>query len=89
MSEQFDMKANSMPEQFDILGGKVHIFKRPNSGHWQCSTYIAGIEKYYAAHLKTPLDASAINVMRPRSKKKTVPKKGPGRVEATRLAEEA
>ena len=31
-----------MPEQFDILGGKVHIFKRPNSSHWQCSTYIAG-----------------------------------------------
>ena len=31
-----------MPEQFDILGGKVHIFKRPNSSHWQCSTDIAG-----------------------------------------------
>ena len=31
-----------MPEQFDILGGKVHIYKRPNSSHWQCSSYFAG-----------------------------------------------
>lgn len=31
-----------MPEQFDILGGKVHVYKRPNSSHWQCSTYLAG-----------------------------------------------
>ncbi len=31
-----------MPEQFDILGGKVHIYQRPNSSHWQCSTYLAG-----------------------------------------------
>ena len=54
-----------------------------------CRTSVEMIEKYYAAHLKTQLDASAINIMRPRSKKKTVPKKGPGRVEAIRLAEEA
>lgn len=25
-----------------ILGGKVHVYKRPNSSHWQCSTYLAG-----------------------------------------------
>src|ERR1700687_2230796 len=31
-----------MPEQYDILGGKVHIYKRPNSSHWQCSSYFAG-----------------------------------------------
>jgi integrase len=31
-----------MAEQFDILGGKVHIYKRPNSSHWQCSSYFAG-----------------------------------------------
>lgn len=31
-----------MPEQFHILGGKVHIYRRPNSSHWQCSTYLAG-----------------------------------------------
>ena len=40
-------------------------------------------------HLKTRLDASAINIMRPRPKKKTISKKGPGRVEAVRLADEA
>jgi integrase len=54
-----------------------------------CRTSVEMIEKYYAAHLKTRLDASAINIMRPRPKKKTISKKGPGRVEAVRLADEA
>jgi integrase len=31
-----------MPEQFTIMGGKVHVYKRPNSSHWQCSSYFAG-----------------------------------------------
>ena len=31
-----------MAEQYDILGGKVHVYKRPNSSHWQCSSYLAG-----------------------------------------------
>jgi integrase len=31
-----------MPEQYTILGGKVHVYKRPNSSHWQCSSYLAG-----------------------------------------------
>jgi len=31
-----------MPEQYTILGGKVHVYKRPNSGCWQCSSYLAG-----------------------------------------------
>jgi hypothetical protein len=47
------------------------------------------IEKYYAAHLKTWLDASAINIMKPHPKKKTIPKKGPRRMEGIRLADEA
>jgi len=25
-----------------IMGGKVHVYKRENSGVWQCSTYLAG-----------------------------------------------
>jgi integrase len=54
-----------------------------------CRTSVEMIEKYYAAHLKTRLDASAINIMRPRSKKKTISKKGPGRVEPRRWAEKA
>jgi hypothetical protein len=29
-----------MPEQHTILGGKVYIYKRPNSSLWQC--YFAG-----------------------------------------------
>jgi hypothetical protein len=54
-----------------------------------CRTSVEMIEKYYAAHLKTQLDASAINIMRPRPKKRAISKKTPTRVEAIRLAEEA
>lgn len=25
-----------------ILGGKVHVYRRPNSSYWQCSSYLAG-----------------------------------------------
>jgi hypothetical protein len=31
-----------MPEQHTILGGKVHVYKRPNSTLWQSSSYFAG-----------------------------------------------
>ena len=31
-----------MAEQYTILGGKVHVYKRPNSSQWQCSSYFAG-----------------------------------------------
>ena len=29
-------------DKHTILGGKVHVYKRENSQHWQCSTYMAG-----------------------------------------------
>jgi hypothetical protein len=32
-----------------------------------CRTSVEMIEKYYAAHIKTNLDAAAINVMRPKA----------------------
>jgi integrase len=51
-----------------------------------CRTSVEMIEKYYASHLKTQFNASAINVMRPRPKK-AVSKKGPHRVEAPPLAD--
>lgn len=35
-----------------------------------CRTSVEMIEKYYASHIKTSLDAAAINRMRPRKKKK-------------------
>ena len=35
-----------------------------------CRTSVEMIEKYYAAHIKTHLDAAAINIMRPKPKKK-------------------
>jgi integrase len=31
-----------MPEKHTILGGKVYVYKRPNSSLWQCSSYFAG-----------------------------------------------
>jgi hypothetical protein len=31
-----------MAEHHTILGGKVHIYKRPESLLWQCSTFLAG-----------------------------------------------
>jgi integrase len=33
-----------------------------------CRTSVEMIEKYYASHIKTQLDAAAINVMRPKKK---------------------
>ena len=30
-----------MAETHTILGGKVHVYKRPNSTYWQCATYLA------------------------------------------------
>ena len=35
-----------------------------------CRTSVEMIEKYYASHIKTQLDAAAINIMRPKAKKK-------------------
>jgi hypothetical protein len=31
-----------MPEQHTILGGRVYVYKRPNSSLWQPSSYFAG-----------------------------------------------
>ena len=31
-----------MPGQHTILGGKVYVYKRPNSSLWQCSSFFAG-----------------------------------------------
>ncbi len=31
-----------MPEQHTILGGKVHVYKRPNRSLWYSSSYFAG-----------------------------------------------
>ena len=32
----------SMSENHTILGGKVHVCKRPNSSSWQCASFLAG-----------------------------------------------
>src|SRR5271165_1929975 len=35
-------RCSRMAEHHIILGGKVHVYKRPNSSSWQCATYLAG-----------------------------------------------
>jgi integrase len=54
-----------------------------------CRTSVEMIEKYYAAHLKTRLDASAINVMRPKPKPASSPSKTVHSVQPRGLAKEA
>src|SRR6202166_4609679 len=31
-----------MPEHHDLMGGKLHVYRRDHSGYWQCSTYLGG-----------------------------------------------
>ena len=31
-----------MTEHHELMGGKLHIYRRENSGNWQCSTYLDG-----------------------------------------------
>jgi len=31
-----------MAEHHELMGGKLHVYKRENSSVWQCSTYLAG-----------------------------------------------
>jgi integrase len=31
-----------VPEHHELMGGKLHVYRRENSNHWQCSTYLAG-----------------------------------------------
>jgi len=34
-----------MAEHHELMGGKLHVYKRANSNHWQCSTYLAGMNR--------------------------------------------
>lgn len=31
-----------MAEHHQLMGGKLHVYRRPNSRHWQCSTFLHG-----------------------------------------------
>ncbi len=33
-----------------VMGGKVHVYKRPNSSYWQCSAYEAGKNRRISTH---------------------------------------
>lgn len=30
------------PAKHSLMGGKLHVYRRENSGKWQCSAYLAG-----------------------------------------------
>jgi hypothetical protein len=42
-----------------------------------CRTSVEMIERFYAAHIKSTLDAAAINTLKPRTKPKATPKPKP------------
>src|SRR5262245_52936331 len=31
-----------MAEHHELMGGKLHVYKRENSSYWQCSAYLGG-----------------------------------------------
>ncbi len=31
-----------MPEHHEMMGGRLHLYRRENSSYWQCSTYLGG-----------------------------------------------
>ena len=31
-----------MAESHELMGGKLHVYRRENSGNWQCSTFLEG-----------------------------------------------
>jgi integrase len=33
-----------------LMGGSLHVYKRENSSHWQCSTYLAGKNRRVSTH---------------------------------------
>jgi len=33
---------SSQTTKHTLMGGKLHVYRRENSGQWQCSTYLAG-----------------------------------------------
>ena len=54
-----------------ILTSACALWKVPTSAKLlRTAALVEMIEKYYAAHIKTSLDAAAINVIRPKKSKK-------------------
>ena len=43
-------KGSGAVETHTIMGGKVQLYKRPNSGYWQCSTFLAGKKRRVSTH---------------------------------------
>lgn len=43
----------SGPIKHSLMGGKLHVYRRANSGQWQCSAYMAG--KNHRVSTKTDL----------------------------------
>jgi hypothetical protein len=39
---RYYVTGDGMMETHDLIGGKLHVYKRDNSRFWQCSTFLAG-----------------------------------------------
>ena len=42
-----------MSAHHQLMGGKLHLYKRENSRHWQCSTYLAGKNRRVTTKLES------------------------------------
>jgi len=49
-----------LAEQHTILGGKVYIYKRPDSTRWQCSSYFAGKNRRTSTKEESPSEGKEI-----------------------------
>lgn len=57
-----DSEIETTDEKHTLLDGKLHIYKRKNSSHWQCSTYLGG--RNHRASTKEESLALAMDVAR-------------------------
>ena len=48
-----------MAEQHRLMGGNLNIYKRENSRHWQCSTYLNGRNRRTSTRTEGLSDARA------------------------------
>jgi integrase len=47
-------------EKYELMGGKLHLYKRPNSRFWQCYTFLAGRPWRESTKEENPLRAKEI-----------------------------
>ena len=46
-------------ENHNLMGGKLHVYRRENSRFWQCSTYLAGKNRRVSTHEESLIGAKS------------------------------